>query len=59
MASVAYDYIFRWKNNEEREKLFGKRCRVITKGMGMRSIVIEFEDGKQVVTSERAIKRAE
>lgn len=54
-----YPYIYAWKNNPEREKLFGKRCRVVNDGLRLRSILIEFEDGKKVVTSARAIRRAE
>lgn len=53
-----YPYRFAWKNNPEREQLFGKRCRIVTEGSRMRSILIEFEDGKRLVTSHRAIRRA-
>lgn len=53
-----WPYKFYWKNTPEREALFGKRCRIITEGSRMRSVLIEFEDGKKMVVSHRAIRRA-
>lgn len=55
----AYPYRFHWKNNPEREKLFGKRCRVLSEGTKLRSVLIEFEDGEKIVTSTRALRRAD
>jgi len=55
---ATWDYIFHWKNTPEREKLFGKRCRILSTGSRLRSILIEFEDGHKEVVSQRAIRRA-
>jgi len=54
-----YEYAYHWKNTPEREKLFGKRCRVVTMGGGLRTVLIEFEDGNRMVVSQRAIRRAD
>lgn len=59
LVKESWPYTFVWKNNPEREKLFGRRCRIITRGTGMRSILIEFENGERAVVSERAIRRAD
>lgn len=56
-AVERWPYVFHWKNNPEREKLFGKRCRIISEAKQLRSILIEFEDGKRVVVSQRALRR--
>lgn len=53
-----YPYIYAWKNNPERAKLFGERCRIVSTGSRLRSVLIEFKDGKRVVVSQRAIRRA-
>jgi hypothetical protein len=55
---ATWDYVFAWKNTPEREKLFGKRCRVLSTGSRLRSILIEFQDGQRVVVSQRSIRRA-
>lgn len=52
-----YPYVYAWKNNPEREKLFGERCRIVTQGERMRTILIEFTDGKRIITSQRSIRR--
>jgi len=53
---VTYPYVYAWKNNETRAKLYGRLCRVVARGK-MNSILIEFENGEQVVTSRNAIRR--
>lgn len=52
-----YPYIYAWKNNPEREKLFGERCRILSSGTRLHSVLIEFKDGKKVVVSSRALRR--
>jgi hypothetical protein len=52
-----FEYIFSWKNNPERARMFGKRCRILNHGTRLRSILIEFEDGERMVVSERAVRR--
>lgn len=47
---------FVWKNNAKRALLFGRACRVISRGR-MNSVLIEFEDGSREVTSRFAIRR--
>lgn len=53
-----FPYRFYWKNDAKRACLFGKRCRIVSEGSRLRSILIEFEDGYRMVTSQRAIRRA-
>lgn len=50
-------YIFHWRNTAEREKLYGKRCKILTKGTGMRSVLVQFEDGEKHIVSARALRR--
>ena len=52
-----FDRIYRWKNSERRQELYGKRCRVLAKGSTMRSVLVEFEDGERVICSARALRR--
>jgi hypothetical protein len=49
-------YIFFWKNNPKRAKLFGKKCHVIAR-MKMNSALVEFENGNKEVISRYAIRR--
>ena len=51
-----YPYIYKWGNNAERAKHKGKRCRVLTR-YRLNSVLIEFEDGAQIVTSRNALRR--
>ena len=51
-----YPYVYVWGNNPVRKKLKGKKCRVLVYG-GKNSCLVEFEDGEQVNTSQRAIRR--
>lgn len=52
---TSYSHVYRWGNNEKRATFKGRRCRIVTRGR-MRSILIEFENGEKIVTSERAVK---
>lgn len=52
-----FDHVFRWKNNDRRAKLFGKRCRILAYGPTMRSVLVEFEEGERVITSVRALHK--
>ena len=53
---MEYPYVFKWKNNEKREILFGKRLRVLVRGRA-NSALVEFEDGQREVISRNAIKK--
>lgn len=58
-TSNEYAYVFHWRNTPERERLYGRRCRILQLGTRMRSVLIEFEDGEKVVVSQRALRRAD
>ena len=51
-----FPMVYAWRNNPVRAALYGRRCRVVCSGR-MYSSLIEFEDGSQVVTSRRAVRR--
>lgn len=51
-----YPYHYAWRNNELRARLWNKRCRIVVTGR-RNSAWIEFEDGFQMVTSRRALRR--
>jgi hypothetical protein len=51
-----YPYVYHWRNNPVRELLYGRRCR-IARRLKLNSVLLEFEDGEQVVTSRTAIRR--
>ena len=57
-AMTAFDHIYVWGNNERRARLRGRRCRILARG-SLGSVLVEFEDGERVVTSRRAVRRAE
>ena len=52
-----FPYIYAWGNNPKRKTLKGRACKVLAR-MAKNSIVIEFEDGQQEVTSRNAIRTA-
>ncbi len=56
MDAVRYPYRFAWKNNPKRARLYGQRCRVITRGK-RNSALVEFEDGERVVISRNALRK--
>ena len=49
-------YVYGWKNNPKRERMYGKKCRVMAHGK-MASVLIEFEDGQKEITSRRALRK--
>jgi len=51
-------YTYRWKNNPRRAELFGRQCKILTRG-GMGTVLVEFENGERVTTAGRALKRIE
>ena len=52
------EYLYVWGNNEVRRDFKGRFCRVISRG-GMRSVLVEFENGERLLTSERALRKTE
>lgn len=52
-----FSMVYSWRNNPVRAALAGRRCRVLCCGR-MYSALVEFENGEQVVTSRRAVRRA-
>jgi len=51
-------HVYIWRNNPVRETYFGCLCRII-KTMKRNSVLIEFMNGDQLVTSRRALRRKE
>lgn len=51
-----YPYVYKWKNNEKRLTLYGRRFKVLAR-MKMNSALVEFENGQQEVISRNAIRR--
>ena len=49
-------HIYHWGNNPVRAKLKGRKCRIIDTG-AKGSTLYEFENGDQVVSSRRAVRR--
>lgn len=50
-------YLYVWGNNPVRVQYRGQRCRVVVRGR-MNTCLLEFEDGRRLVTSRNAIRRA-
>jgi hypothetical protein len=55
-SNRTFDHTYVWGNNEKRKTLKGQKCRILAR-MRMNSIVIEFENGEQEVTSRYAIRK--
>jgi hypothetical protein len=51
-----FEYYYAWKNNEKRQTLYKRACRVMARGR-MNSCLIEFENGQREVVSRNAVKR--
>lgn len=51
-----YEYFYAWRNNQKREALYKRACRVVARGR-MNSCLIEFENGQREVVSRNAVKR--
>lgn len=52
----AYPLVWYWRARLPDRK--GQRCRVVLRARRMNSVLVEFEDGYQVVTSRYAVRRA-
>jgi hypothetical protein len=52
---VSYPHVWYWRARLPDRK--GQPCRVLARGT-MNSVLVEFEDGFQVVTSRWAVRRA-
>jgi hypothetical protein len=52
-----FDRIYRWRNNDRRRHLYGRRCRVLAKGSTMNSCLVEFENGQRHIVSWRALRK--
>lgn len=50
------DYTYMWGNNEKRETMKGRPCRVVARG-ARRSVLIEFADGQREVVSYRSLRK--
>ena len=53
------EFVYVWGNNPRRAELKGRRCTIVTHGFRMYSVLVEFEGGERVVTSRRALRKAE
>lgn len=52
-------YVYSWRNNEVRARLFGRPCEVV-KQMKRNSVAIRMVDtGELVITSRRALRKRE
>ena len=49
-------YYYAWGNNPVRAQFKGKRCRMICRGT-LNSCLLEFIDGRRIVTSRNAIRK--
>lgn len=56
MHADDYPYVFAWGNNAVRAAWKGRRCRIVASG-SRGTAMLEFEDGRRVVTSRRAVRR--
>ena len=54
---TAFPLVYAWKNNPVRVGLYGRPCRIVCAAR-MGSALVEFEDGRQVVTARRAVRRS-
>ena len=49
-------HTYAWGNNEKRETLKGRPCRIVARG-SMRSVMVEFADGQHEIVSIRALRK--
>lgn len=54
--TAEFPYFYAWKNNEVRAALVWRPCRVVARG-SLGAVLIEFEDGRRMVTSRRTLRR--
>ena len=52
--STVYDRVWRWRKWLAERK--DQRCRVVARG-AMNSALVEFEDGRRVITSRNAVRK--
>ena len=50
------NHIYSWKNNPKRALMYGRACRIVSRGK-MGSLLIEFANGQKEITSRRAIRK--
>lgn len=50
-----FDHYYAWGNNETRAERKGQACRIVAEG-AKNTVLIEFEDGKKMTTSRRAVR---
>jgi hypothetical protein len=55
-GGIVFDHIWFWRKRLPERK--GQQCRILVRG-SMNSILVEFEDGFEVVTSRWAVRRTE
>ena len=55
MSSQSFPY--RWRVRARLPERFGQPCRVIVKSKAMKSCLVEFQDGYQVITSRNYIRK--
>ena len=51
-----YPYIYKWRNNEKRRTLYGRKFKVLIRSHA-NSALVEFEDGQKEVISRNAFKK--
>jgi hypothetical protein len=56
VGSGPFTHVYHWGNNAVRKFWQGKRCRVLVRG-SLNSCLVEFEDGGQLNTSIRALRK--
>jgi hypothetical protein len=54
---ASFDHIWYWKSRPIDNPRKGQKCRVLVRG-AMNNVLVEFEDGYQVVTSRYAVRKA-
>jgi hypothetical protein len=53
---TGWPYRYAWGNNPVRAARKGQPCRVLIRSLRMSSVLVEFPDGFQMVTSRRALR---
>jgi hypothetical protein len=52
------DRLYRWRVRTKLPERFGQSCRVLARGR-LNSVLVEFGDGKRVVTSRNFVRKGE
>lgn len=50
-------YIYRWKNNPKRARLFGRQCVVLARGKLNSCAVMFLDNGQREIVSRNALKK--